>query len=497
MMIVFNPNFLAIRIHYYFIEKLVVIIHRKYNNSKEKKENILIVYKTRKITLKSMNCCVKNWKILEHFHPKMESSVFKDFKELFQSDISQVYSATHIETGITVLLKAYQKDLLAESHISYVNNEIRFLRMMKHPYIMSYYGILQSPSHVILILENIKGETLLDRINQRGGLTEFEAQKVFVQLIYAISYLHEKCNIVHRDLKLENVMINENDNIKIIDFGVSTDNISMSTKCGSFQYCAPEIIKNDVYTRSVDIWSAGVMLFIMLTGEFPFDDPNSVLLVQKILNEEPCYPTFVTENALNLLKRMLDKNPETRITIHELLNHPWIRKNSFNSRRLENSLQDTDYVSYSSEQKINTNILMEMKALNENINFDALKDDLTKNNDTFDTITYRILKCRAYEEAWADKLTSPANIDFESIKKDINASISISQTMFVGSPGKQNNRPHIFRSPDGPTSSKLPLLDKSSDGETHTPVLVGKKRMGHLSGRFSNRFHSYSPARFK
>ena len=327
---------------------------------------------------------------------------FSNVHELFQNEFSQISTATHNVTGKKVILKIYVKSFMNNKQLESLMNEVKFLKLMKHPYIMSYYGLFETVNHIVIVLEYINGTTLLDYFNE-GRINEFEAQKIFRQIAYALFYLHETCNIVHRDLKLENIMYSSIDHrIKIIDFGVSSDSSEMSTQCGSFQYCAPEIIKNNVYTNSVDIWSAGVMLFLLLTGEFPFDNENTAALVNQILTQDPIWPTHITDDALDLLKRMLEKDPNSRIKINEIMEHKWVKEEDCKRRVILNLMSDPEIVSFNEKVNVDHGILMKIHKFDSRININELSKDLLQGMESWDTITYNIFKNEKYNQLLQD-----------------------------------------------------------------------------------------------
>jgi serine/threonine protein kinase len=178
-------------------------------------------------------------------------------------------------------------------------------------------------------MEYASGGELFDYIVANTRLSELEAVKFYQQIISGIEYIH-KLGVVHRDLKPENLLLDSNKNIKIVDFGLSNTykhNELLQTACGSPCYAAPEMIAGHKYSGSrVDLWSSGVILFAMVSGYLPFEDPNTADLYKKILNCEYETPNWVSELTKEFLSRILDTNPETRFTIPQIRQHAWFNQ---------------------------------------------------------------------------------------------------------------------------------------------------------------------------
>ncbi|KAL1096437.1 hypothetical protein V6Z11_D06G222700 [Gossypium hirsutum] len=183
-----------------------------------------------------------------------------------------------------------------------------------------------------MVLEYATGGELFDKIASNGKLSEAEGRKFFQQLIDGVGYCHDK-GVFHRDLKLENVLIDAKGNIKISDFGLSAlpqhigDDGLLHTTCGSPNYVAPEVLANRGYNGATsDIWSCGVILYVILTGYLPFDDRNLAVLYQKIFKGDTRIPKWLSSGARNMIKRILDPNPNTRITMAGIKNDEWFKQ---------------------------------------------------------------------------------------------------------------------------------------------------------------------------
>jgi len=172
--------------------------------------------------------------------------------------------------------------------------------------------------------------SLLDFVKSRKKLTEAVARPMFLQIMYGLQYCHEE-DIVHRDIKLENVLIDYTGTVRLIDFGLAamaSPNKWLRVHCGSPSYAAPEIVGRKSYLGpAVDVWSSGIVLFAMVCGYLPFQSPtgNKQELCEKILRGRLKTPDWLSEPLCDLLSKMLCKKPELRLTIDEVLNHPWCR----------------------------------------------------------------------------------------------------------------------------------------------------------------------------
>ncbi|KAJ3107161.1 Protein kinase [Phlyctochytrium bullatum] len=165
-----------------------------------------------------------------------------------------------------------------------LKREIQYLKQLRHPHIIKLYEVITTPTDIILVIEYAGGE-LFNYIVERGRMTEDDSRRFFQQIICAVEYCHEH-KIVHRDLKPENVLLDDWNQVKIGDFGLSNimaDGDFLKTSCGSPNYAAPEVISGRLYEGpEVDVWSCGVILYVMLCGRLPFDDDYIPNLFKKI-----------------------------------------------------------------------------------------------------------------------------------------------------------------------------------------------------------------------
>ncbi|KAK3941224.1 kinase-like domain-containing protein [Diplogelasinospora grovesii] len=247
-------------------------------------------------------------------------------KTLGEGSFGKVKLAVHRSTGQQVALKIIaRKKLISRDMQGRVEREIEYLQLLRHPHIIKLYTVIKTPAEIIMVLEYAGGE-LFDYIVSNGKMDENKARRFFQQMLCAVEYCHRH-KIVHRDLKPENLLLDENLNVKIADFGLSnimTDGNFLKTSCGSPNYAAPEVIGGKLYAGpEVDVWSCGVILYVLLVGRLPFDDEHIPSLFAKIARGTYVVPRWMSEGAANLIKKMLVVNPVQRATIEEIRQDPW------------------------------------------------------------------------------------------------------------------------------------------------------------------------------
>ncbi|KAF4509531.1 hypothetical protein G6O67_003700 [Ophiocordyceps sinensis] len=251
---------------------------------------------------------------------------YKIVRTLGEGSFGKVKLAIHHGTGQQVALKIIaRKKLISRDMAGRVEREIEYLQLLRHPHIIKLYTVIKTNTEIIMVLEYAGGE-LFDHIVQHGRMSESEARRFFQQMLCAVEYCHRH-KIVHRDLKPENLLLDEHLNVKIADFGLSnimTDGNFLKTSCGSPNYAAPEVIGGKLYAGpEVDVWSCGVILYVLLVGRLPFDDEHIPSLFAKIARGTYSIPPWMPNGAANLIKKMLVVNPVQRATIEEIRQDAW------------------------------------------------------------------------------------------------------------------------------------------------------------------------------
>lgn len=208
------------------------------------------------------------------------------------------------------------------------HKEIKSLKMMDYPVVVRLLEVIETATRLYLVLELVLGKELFDAIVERQSFTEPEACYIFTQLLKGVGYCHEN-GMVHRDLKPENILITKTLRVKIVDFGfanmVTSQNALLATPCGSPYYAAPEVLSGKAYAgKGIDVWSLGVILYVMVAGYLPFDDDNVATLFGYIKAGDYEIPENVSPDFIDLVGRMLVVDPRKRATVADLLKHPWI-----------------------------------------------------------------------------------------------------------------------------------------------------------------------------
>jgi 5'-AMP-activated protein kinase catalytic alpha subunit len=315
----------------------------------------------------------------------------------------KVKLAIHLITNEKVAIKIFDKGKIKSSKESqYIEREISILKKLYHYNTIKLFNIIQNNDYIFLIQEYIPGKELLNYIEKNDNLSEKDICKIYQQLISGIEYMHE-IGIAHRDLKLENILLNNKKDIKIIDFGLSNSYDKNSdellhSSCGSPCYAAPEMIKGIEYRGiNTDIWSSGIILYLMLCKSFPFNDKNNSKLYKKILSGKFNIPNNLSNEAKDLLINLLKVNPEERIKINEIKNHPWFNlinksKNYFKGIDISKTILPID-----------EEIIREMRKFG--IERNIIINSLLKNHFNNITTTYNLLlqkKIRSGQKSVAD-----------------------------------------------------------------------------------------------
>jgi calcium/calmodulin-dependent protein kinase I len=259
------------------------------------------------------------------------------FKEVLGTGaFSEVVLAENkIEPGRFVAVKCIDKKGLKGKEES-LENEIQVLRRLRHPNIVELADVYEDRLKVYLVMELVTGGELFDRIVEKGSYTEKDASSLIKQVLEAVDFMHDK-GVVHRDLKPENLLYYspaEDSKIMISDFGLSKteDSGTMATACGTPGYVAPEVLAQKPYGKEVDVWSIGVIAYILLCGYPPFYDENDSELFRQILRAEyefdSPYWDEISDSAKDFIGHLMCKDTSQRFGCKEALQHPWIGGNT-------------------------------------------------------------------------------------------------------------------------------------------------------------------------
>ncbi|KAL3982674.1 Protein kinase domain family protein [Acanthocheilonema viteae] len=271
-------------------------------------------------------------------HQAQYCGPYKIEKTLGKGQTGLVKTGTHCITGRKVAVKIVNKEKLSESVLQKVEREIAIMKLIEHPNVLHLYDVYENKKYLYLLLEHVSGGELFDYLVRKGRLMAKEARKFFRQIISALDFCHAH-NICHRDLKPENLLLDDRNNIKVADFGMASLQVEgsmLETSCGSPHYACPEVIRGEKYDgRKADIWSCGVILYALLVGALPFDDDNLRNLLEKVKKGVFHIPHFVPSDCQNLLRTMIEVDPQKRLSLSEVFKHPWVADSSKTELELE------------------------------------------------------------------------------------------------------------------------------------------------------------------
>jgi serine/threonine-protein kinase HSL1, negative regulator of Swe1 kinase len=321
----------------------------------------------------------------------------------------RVRIARHTKTKQYAAVKIVSKTVLVNSRISLdcveqdterillgIEREIVIMKLIEHPNILRLYDVWETSSELYLILEYVEGGELFDYICEKGRLSSSEALAYFQQIISAIDYCH-RFNIAHRDLKPENLLLDSNKNIKVADFGMAAwqkngSNGMLKTACGSPHYAAPEVVMGMPYNGSTsDIWSCGIILFALLAGKLPFDDDDLGALLEKVKVGKFDMPQHINRQAKHLISRMLEKDVKKRITIPEILAHPFYTSQP--AKPVVDNLPNLDEIArpIADVSGIDPDVFSNLRTLWHGTPDQDIIDRLTNNDRTWEKGVYHLL----------------------------------------------------------------------------------------------------------
>ena len=293
---------------------------------------------------------IKNYYSKNKKYPETNLNFYKYGRLIGQGAFGKVNLGLNVLTGRVVAIKSFNKNNLKSNseNMKKILYETNLMKKLNHPNITKILELFEDKEYILIIMEYINGGNLFSFLKKRRKVSEKTAKFLYKQIILGIKYMHKQ-NIVHRDIKLENILIDLNNNIKICDFGIGRVLTSpeqlLFDQCGTPMYIAPEILlsTNEKGYKGfpVDIWSSGIALYILLSGSLPFsfkngksisiedsdknDFNNSEELQFSIINSDPKHIENISDEVRDLLNGLLNKDPDKRLTCDEILSHPWLK----------------------------------------------------------------------------------------------------------------------------------------------------------------------------
>jgi serine/threonine protein kinase len=252
-------------------------------------------------------------------------------KLLGQGNFAKVYHARSVRTGEEVAIKVMEKEKILKSGLmAHIKREIAVLRRVRHPHIVQLYEVMATKLRIYFVMEYVRGGELFARV-ARGRLREDDARRYFQQLVSSVAFCHAR-GVYHRDIKPENLLLDDAGELKVTDFGLSAVAEQMRhdglfhTFCGTPAYVAPEVLSRRGYDAAkADLWSCGVVLFVLAAGYLPFRDRNLVAMYRKIHRGEFRCPRWFSPGLTRLLRRVLDTSPPRRATAAEIMGDEWFK----------------------------------------------------------------------------------------------------------------------------------------------------------------------------
>ncbi|KAK6533253.1 hypothetical protein TWF694_002207 [Orbilia ellipsospora] len=284
---------------------------------------------------------MENCTLSQHGYDKCRITVgpWRLGRNLGEGAFGRVFLGKHQMTGKFAAIKTIKKEHYRETTTSIqeagwniqhaIEREIIIMKLLAHPNATRLYEIWDNTDEIYLVIEYVSGGDLLQYMTKNETLPEKEVANLFRQFMEGLSHLH-RISVYHRDLKHENIMVDHRGNLKIGDFGMAAlqpYGKQFVSACGSPNYAAPEVIRNLPYNGSdADIWSAGIILYGLLTHQLPFDDPDTSVILSRIVRAEYHIPQFLSSEAAELIDSMLEVDPTKRIKLDQILVHPFILK---------------------------------------------------------------------------------------------------------------------------------------------------------------------------
>ncbi|ESQ47556.1 hypothetical protein EUTSA_v10020787mg [Eutrema salsugineum] len=282
-------------------------------------------------------------------------------RRLGSGSFAKVHLARSIDNDELVAIKIIEKKRTIESGMEpRIIREIDAMRRLRHhPNILKIHEVMATKSKIYLVMELAAGGELFSKVLRRGRLPESTARRYFQQLASALRFSHQD-GVAHRDVKPQNLLLDKQGNLKVSDFGLSAlpehlQNGLLHTACGTPAYTAPEVISRRGYDGAkADAWSCGVILFVLLVGDVPFDDSNIAAMYRKIHRRDYRFPSWISKQAKSIIYQMLDPNPATRMSIETVMKTTWFKKSLETSEFHRNIFESEPFLEKEAKPSVNS-----------------------------------------------------------------------------------------------------------------------------------------------
>ncbi|XP_072303775.1 SNF-related serine/threonine-protein kinase-like [Eucyclogobius newberryi] len=417
---------------------------------------------------------------LKRHHDGKIAGLYDLDKTLGRGHFAVVKLARHVFTGERVAVKVIDKTKLDPVARGHLFQEVRCMKLVQHPNVVRLYEVIDTATKLYLILELGDGGDMYDCImKHEGGLNEEVAKCYFAQIVHAISYCHQ-LHVVHRDLKPENVVFFEKQGIvKLTDFGFSNrfqPGKTLNTSCGSLAYSAPEILLGDEYDApAVDIWSLGVILFMLVCGQPPFQETNDSETLTMIMDCKYNVPAHISGACKDLIGLMLQRDPNKRATLAQIEGHDWLKGVDPSPA----TKMSTPLVSHRNVSEEEHGSIIQRMVLGGITDRDNITEALESNQYNHITATYfllaeRMLRERQKELSSQTRSPSPSKAQF---RQSWPTRVDVHQDVSDGLGGPTISHPGGPQSPARSAESlhkgprpKTALLDVSQHHVNHTPL---------------------------
>ncbi|KAI6235987.1 Protein kinase domain-containing protein [Aphelenchoides besseyi] len=356
--------------------------------------------------------------------------------------------ARHRITKTEVAIKIIDKRRLDSENLKKMYREIQVLKKIRHPHMIKLYQVMESTNMIYLVTEYARNGEMYDYVARRKKLSENEAREKFWQIVSAVGYLHSN-GIVHRDLKAENLLLDTNNDIKLADFGFSNfyGVDPLKTFCGSPPYASPEIFSGTSYAGpEVDIWSLGVVLYVMICGVLPFEGCTLQHLRDRVLSGLVRFPYFMSRDCESLIRKMLALDPTKRPSIEQIKKHKWMR-----TEEMETKFRASTHPLHSENHDPHPQILRLM----ENLSVEPTRVRMSLMNEAYDNFSgiYFLLLERLWASSFASTVSHSPKPASSTTSSSIGSGVSTVATTSSGFVISKENRRRKSDAPHPPLNS--------------------------------------------